>query len=543
MHRVHTTVAAPDHQLIDALQTPTAFDHPVTVIEMIETHISWVILTDDYAYKIKKPIRLDFLDFSDLERRKFYCDEELRLNKPGAPAIYCDVVPVTLQHGQPRFGGPGEPIEFAVRMHRFDQELRLDRQLAANRLAAADMKELGQAIASHHAQAQRIDVRHREHQLDVTKTFMRDNLLALEGYVDSARLSALTNWTEGELTRLDGQLARRFDAGFVRDCHGDLHLANLVRLPTGIVLFDCIEFNADLRAIDVFCDIAFLIMDLVAEQRQDLAAHFLNRYLECSGDYDGVALLDLYFVYRSLVRAKVAAISSQECEPGIERDRYLLQAQRYCDIAWRQASRGQPILVVMHGLSGSGKSWLAAQLLAALPAIRVRSDIERKRLFGIPECALSASAVGGGIYTEPASAAVYALLRQSAATMLQNGHSVILDAAFLRRAERQAALQVATSVGVPAVLLQIEAPVAILRERIVARAAAAADASEAGLAVLEHQLETAESLEAGERALAIVCANDGAFDIDAIVEQIKSRRRLGQSEEPDGHYSRSQHVH
>lgn len=543
LHRVKHKFAPPDRQLIDALLTPAAFEPPVTAVEMIETHISWVILTDDYVYKIKKPIRLDFLDFSELQQRKFFCEEEIRLNQPGAPWIYCDVVPITRENGAPRIGGPGDPIEYAVRMRRFDQDLRLDSQLEKNQLTVRDMKELGQAIAAHHAAAARIDAQQRDHQLATTKSFMWDNFAALEGFVDSKQLSLLADWTGHELARLDERLAQRFDDGFVRDCHGDLHLGNLVRLPTGITLFDCIEFSADLRAIDVFCDIAFLIMDLVAQGRRDLASHLLNRYLECTGDYDGVEVLDLYFVYRCLVRAKVAAISGQECGHGPERDRHFAEAQQYCDIASRQVSKPAPILIVMHGLSGSGKSWLAAQLMAALPAIRIRSDLERKRLFGIGEHERSASAIGGGIYTRASSAAVYELLRKHAATMLGSGHSVILDAAFLHRRERQAALQIAEAGGFPAALLHLEAPADVLRDRIAARATAAEDPSEAGLAVLEHQLATAESLSAVEKALTIVCNNESGCDVDVITSQINFRRQTGESEETDGHFGRSQHIY
>jgi len=524
MHRATHTIAAPDKRVIEDLLDPAAFRHPVTWTKLIETHISWVILTDDYAYKIKKPLDLDFLDFSDLERRKFYCDEEIRLNKPSAPDIYLDVVPIIEQDGRLCFDGDGEPVEYAVRMRRFDQKLRLDAQLAEGLLTVGDMKELGQVIAAQHEAAAPVDARRREHQLKITKDFIWDNFTWLDGYVDSECFAFLTAWTAQELGAVSALLGERFDAGFVRECHGDLHLANLVRLPGGITTFDCIEFNADLRNSDVVCDTAFLVMDLVARERHDLASHLLNRYLECSGDYDGVALLDLYFVYRCLVRAKVAAISSQECTDPAERETHLAEAQRYCDMARRQANKRQPVLVVMHGLSGSGKTWIAEKLMAALPAIRIRSDVERKRLSGLPEHADSGSGVAAGIYTAQADENVYAHLCLRAQRILCSDHSVILDAAFLRGAERARALAIGDECGCATSLLQVQAPVELLRKRILERASGRQDASEASLAVLEHQIDNVEPIGENDAGRTIICDNIGDVDIAAIVDKIRAAR-------------------
>lgn len=520
MPRSGPKIAPPSRQLIDALLNPLAFDHPVASIELIETHISWVILTDTYAYKIKKPVALGFLDFSDLARRKFYCEEEIRLNQPWAPAIYIGVVPIT-NGDRPRFNGNGEPLEYAVKMRRFDQELRLDAQLASGKLTRADMKELGQVIAARHAAAPRVAATQRDHQLRITRDFIRDNFAWLAADSDSERLAFLVAWTERELAKVDTLLGQRFDAGFVRDCHGDLHLANLVRLSGGIATFDCIEFNADLRQSDVICDIAFLVMDLVAHERHDLASCFLNRYLECNGDYAGMALLDLYFVYRCLVRAKVAAISVQEVQDQAEREAELAVVGRYCDMARRQASRKKPVLIVMCGLSGSGKTWLSDKLMAALPAIRVRSDIERKRLFGLSERADSHSGSGSGIYDHAADAMVYGHLNRHAALLLESGHNVILDATFLTQAERHAALHEADVLGCRGVILHVDAPQELLRKRILERSRKKDDPSEAGLAVLDHQLEHYEPISKNEQSRTLSYANIGDIDIAAVVSAIR----------------------
>lgn len=510
--------------LIDSLMRPDAFNHPVTDVELIETHISWLILTDSYAYKIKKPIVLDFLNFGDLERRRFYCEEEIRLNQPWAPSIYVDVVPITRDNGQAHFGGQGEAVEYAVRMRRFANELRLDRQLEKGFLSVADMKELASKIAERHTKASVVAHDRREKVNALTKEFMWDNFKALDGFVDSAMLDSLKDWTEEELRTVGPLLLQRFDDGFVRDCHGDLHLANLVRLPEGITTFDCIEFNTDFRHIDVMCDVAFLIMDLVERKRHDLAAHFLNRYLEATGDYGGVAVLSLFFVYRCLVRAKVAVIRSQERENVSARDDDIEEAGSYCSMAMRQARGRVPVLVIMYGLSGSGKSFVAGQLMAALPAIRVRSDIERKRMFAFRETEASGSAVGKGIYTGQVSSDVYRLLFDAARGILDAGHNAILDATFLRESDRAAAFAVADQCNCPAVIIQVTATEEVMRKRIGRRLEDSTDASEANLDVLEHQFEIAEVLSPAERAKANVCDNTESVDIDLIVKWIREDR-------------------
>jgi len=520
MHRTSPKLSVPDTSLVDSLMKPAAFNHSVSSIELIETHISWLILTDKYVYKLKKPIVLDFLDFGDLERRKFYCDEEVRLNKPWAPDIYLDVVPVSLDNGQARFSAGGTPVDYAVRMRRFDQEMRLDAQLEQGKLLATDMQELARNIAARHAGAEHVEKSHRDRFVSKTKEFIWENFIALEGSIDAAQLELLQTWTAAELEKLDTSLWQRFDSGFVRDCHGDLHLANLVRLPGGITTFDCIEFNADLRRIDVVCDIAFLIMDLVERQRHDLAAQFLNSYLECTGDYAGVTLLSLYFVYRCLVRAKVAVILSQQRAADGDVAADLADAHQYCDMALRQIARRNPLLVVMSGLSGSGKTWVAEQLMVAMPAVRIRSDIERKRMLGLGELENSDSDIGQGIYTEKTNRDVYKRICSIAGTILASGHNVILDAAFLSAADRAEALSTAKNSGCAAAILEVRAPHDVMRERIQLRASRAEDASEAGLDVLEHQVETAEPLTDTEKELAITFDNTGEIDARALARTI-----------------------
>ncbi|MDH4073904.1 MAG: AAA family ATPase, partial [Gammaproteobacteria bacterium] len=520
MHRAGKPAIALDTGLVESLRDPGAFPHEAGDIELVETHISWLLLAGDFAYKIKKPLTLDFLDFSSLEKRRFYCEEELRLNRPWAPDIYLEVVPISRRDGRVRIGGDGEIVEYALRMRRFEQALRLDKQLESGLLSVADMKELGGTIAARHRRAPRVRAERRERVLRLTREFMTDNFDALYGVIGDEFLTPLREWTIAELDRHAALLAARFDNGKVRSCHGDLHLGNLVRLPAGITTFDCIEFNADLRHIDVVADTSFLVMDLVERGRSDLAAHFLNRYLEAFGDYEGVTLLNLFFVYRCLVRAKVAVIRSGERDDARDADMDLKVANDYCVMAARQSKRGSPLLVVMHGFSGSGKTRVAGELMAALPAIRIRSDIERRRLAGIGEREASGSGVGEGIYTADASERVYGRLFALARGVLASGHSVILDAAFLERRRREEALDLAREACVPAVVVDVTAGEDLLRERVAQRAAERSDPSEADVRVLEHQLATAEPLTDDEQTIAVRCDNSGEADIEPILQRI-----------------------
>lgn len=515
-----------DSGLVKSLLDPGAFSHPVESIEMIETHISWVILTGPFAYKIKKPVKLGFLDFRELSSRLFYCEEEVRLNRPWAPDIYLDVVPISVRAGQPLVGGDGPAVEYAVRMHQFDQDNRLDAQLDANKLSMDDMHELANTIASRHQSANIIGPDGRDENISLIKDAMWENLDALEGQIAKNTLQTLRQWTTTELSKLDQKLKQRFDNGFVRECHGDLHLSNLVRLPTGITAFDCIEFSADFRNIDVMCDIVFLVMDLVSRQRSDLAFRFLNRYLELTGDYSSMEMFTLFFVYRCLVRAKVSAIRSQERKNDNDATSDRSRVRKYCDMAIKHTLERTPSLFVMHGLSGSGKTWLSTKLMSTLPAVRIRSDIERKRMFELDESADSGSGVAQGIYTEAANRELYRLMHELAATILRAGHDIILDASYLRFSEREHAREIAADCNAGSVFIQTRAPVNILRDRIYKRVGSGKEASEADLAVLEYQLENAESLTRAERRAAITlntCENIGTEDLCRQLRHIVSQ--------------------
>ncbi len=466
-----------------------AFPHPVVDLEILETHISWVVLTGPYAYKIKKPVDLGFLDFTTLELRRHFCEEELRLNRNWAPTLYLGVVAICDEDGSPVIDGNGPPIEYAVKMRQFPQSARLDAQLDAGLLRARDVHALANTIAANHASAAIASFDSAASAIDRVSTPMRENFPPLEVLADAGQLGRIRDWTEQQLRESSAMLVERHENGFVRECHGDLHLANLVRLDTGIVAFDCVEFSRDLRTLDVINDVAFLAMDLIARKRRDLAYVFLNRYLECTGDYVGMALYGLYFVYHCMIRAKVAALRNDSD-----------QVQHYVDVALRWIDRKPAKIAAMHGLSGSGKTTLSDRLLPLIPALRVRSDVERKRLFGLREDQSSESGVGTGIYTDDAKSDVYARALEIADGLLVAGLNVIVDASFLRHSDRERLTALARRHGVEPVWLDISAPDDEIGRRLVQRARSGRQISEADVNVLELQMQSREPLTLEERA-------------------------------------------
>lgn len=500
--------APTDVPLIERLAAPACYPHPVVPVRVIETHISWVLLTGEFAYKIKKPLDLGFLDFATLDKRLAACREEVRLNRRLAPDIYLDVVPVTGTPQAPRMGGAGAAFEYAVKMRQFPADATLDR----GAVSAEQIEAIAATVARFHQHAcARADAASPWGTPDAVWQPVAQNFAQIAPRLSDpaarAQLDALARWSAAEHARLAPRMAARRRDGFVREAHGDLHLGNLAWADGKPIVFDCLEFSPGLRWIDVQSEIAFLYMDLLQRGRDDLAWLFLNGWLEHTGDYAGVALLRYYAVYRALVRAKVAAIrSAQAAGTGAEAARADVAA--LLDLATR-LTRPPPVrLAITHGLSGSGKTTVTRALMQAPGAIRIRSDVERKRLAGLDALAQSGAGVGQRLYAAAATRRTYEYLAGLAAELVAAGWPVIVDATFLARGQRDLLRGVARAGGVAFRILDFPVPLAVLRARIVARSRAGTDASEAGLAVLEHQMETQEPLAADELA-EVVAATGG----------------------------------
>ncbi|MCK6374744.1 MAG: AAA family ATPase [Zoogloea sp.] len=455
--------------------------HDATVIE---THISWLLLAGALAWKVKKPIRLPFLDYGSVERRRRCCEEELRLNRQFAPDLYLGLEVVGRSDG-------GE--EWAVRMRRFPEEQRLDHVCAHRHLRLDQLSELAATLQRFHAGTAVAgpDCAFGEPEQVFAPAIENFTELAALAPDQAHRLAPLETWTRDEYARIRPTLAARKAAGRVRECHGDLHLGNLVLLDDRITPFDCIEFNDNLRWIDVASEIAFTYIDLLDHQRPDLATWLLNEWLTVSGDFEAMKVLRFYAVYRAMVRAKVAGLGGER--EGVD---------AYLRLAGEIASPPPPRLTITFGVSGSGKTTASADLLladASATTVRLRSDVERKRLFGLGPLDDS-RAVPGGIYTPDSTLRTYTMLHDTTALLLSAGWSVVVDAAFLRRDERTDFLALASAHGARMDILACSAPDSELRRRLMARHG---DASEATVDVLDRQLRWMEALDADELARVI----------------------------------------
>lgn len=505
------------------LMRPDAFSHPADHLECIETHISWVILAGEYAYKLKKPLDLGFLDFSTPALRRAACEEELRLNRRTAPELYLEVVAVRGTEACPRIGGDGPILDHAVRMRRFDQSFLFGNLLAHDALTVELIDRLAAHVADFHAAAAVAGPANGYGTLDAVRAPVRQNFDQIRERIDSpellAQLEDIASWSETEGERLADEFGARLVGGQVRECHGDLHLGNLTLVADEPRLFDAIEFNPSLRWTDVIADVAFLVMDLLAHSRADLASRFLNAYLERNGDYAGLPVLRYYLVYRAMVRAKIAAIRLGQVD-GTAREAELDEFRRYLDLAVTCALPAHAYLLIACGLSGSGKTTASMRLVACRGVIRLRSDVERKRLFGMPAEARSRSSPGGGIYSDDAGERTYARLAALAARVVASGYPVLVDATFLKGEQRQRFRQLAAELGVPGVVLHFDAALDILRERVARRAALASDASEADVAVLESQLARFEppGRDAAEAVLRV--PTDTGPDWDALLPEL-----------------------
>ena len=496
-----------------ALTDPRCYGRGVTKVRTVETHVSWVFLTGRYAYKIKKPVKLPFVDFSTLALRRRFCREELRVNRRLAPALYLAVVPIGGSPAAPRIGRR-PAIEYAVKMREFPTAARLDRRLAAKRLPRAAFAEFGARLARFHAGLRPVRGIAAD---EIGATALR-NIDELAEYLDRgsrSKLAPLRAWTQLRGARLAALFALRAAAGAHRECHGDLHLQNLLWRDGAIMAFDALEFDRKLRDIDVISEVAFLAMDLRAHERADLGYEFMNRYLEVSGDYGGVDVLPFYLVQRALVRAKVAAI--KRAQAGAEERGH----DHYLATALKLAASTKPLLVITHGLSGSGKTSVTDELVGRLPALRARSDVERKRLHGLEATARTGASVGGGLYAAAASRHTYAALADIADRLLRNGQNALIDATFLHRRERLEFRQVAALNAARFAILDCTASVAELRRRVAARDRAGRDASEANQAVLEHQLRTQEPLDRSERRITVAVDTSRPIRYEDLVSRLR----------------------
>lgn len=498
-----------DNVLIKNLQNPVIYNHPVKNFKVLETHISWVILTGEYAYKIKKPVDFGFLNYATLDKRKFYCQEEIRLNQFLAPELYCEVVKITGDMANPKINGSGEAIEYAVKMREFSQENLLSELQKRHQLNSNVIEQLALQVADFHLKTPGADKNSilgtPEHvHAPVVQNF--DQILPLlTDSKDKQQLDKLQTWSEAQFKKHHHLFQQRKDQDFIRDCHGDLHLGNIILFNQKPLLFDRIEFNEDFRWTDVVADIAFLAMDLEEHKEFALAKILLNAYFNATGDYQGLAVLPYYQAYRAIVRAKISLFHAQQTNlTETERQALLQKYRNFMHLAETYTQAAKPILLITHGFTGSGKSTIAKSLIEKMTAYHVRSDVVRKQLLGLPANAKTNSRVNQDAYNVDSTKQTYDQLKIIAQQILEAGYSVIIDASFLKQQQRNDFSQLAQKLNIPFLILSCEATRPQIEAWIENRQAHGQDPSEGRIDVLNMQQETSEPLTSQEKNYAFV---------------------------------------
>lgn len=510
--------------LLKALQNPDLFDHPVTRFTLMETHISWVLLTGDYVYKIKKPVNFGFLDYSTLDRRQHFCHEEVRLNRRLAPELYLDVISVHGSENQPNLRGEGPVIEYMVKTRQFRQQDLLGNMQRAGQLEALHIDSLAQKLADFHQHIEPAPLETPWGEPDNLHAPVAENFTDIRGLIsepaDLEQLEQLEQWAHSTFQRLTPQLSQRKAEGFIRECHGDIYLDNVTLIDGEVTLFDGIEFNDAFRWIDVMSDVAFMAMDLEDRGLNNLAQRFINGYLEHTGDYAGLALLDYYKAYRAMVRAKVALLRLTQPDVSEEERREVLaRYHSYADLAERYTHVPRRFGILTQGVAGSGKSTIALHLVQELGAIRLRSDTERKRLFGTQ----GSGNLDAGLYSPDVSEKTYARLANLATQVLAAGYPVVVDAANLKQSQRDTLRVAIEDQGAPCLILQCTAALEVLEERINKRQSEATDPSDADMNVARHQLEHMEELTEDEKLCSMRVATDVADGLEQLVDQLRAR--------------------
>jgi aminoglycoside phosphotransferase family enzyme/gluconate kinase len=465
--------------LIQQMQRPEFYPHPVeTPIRLLQTHISYVLLTGEFAYKVKKPLDFGFLNYSTLEKRKHFCTEELRLNQRGAPELYLDVVPITQSGDSFQLNGQGKAVEYTVKMRQFPQDTLLNHLFEQGKLSESLLEELAIAIADFHRRAHTDDYIKGFGSVESIRAAFDENYEQTQRYIGGPQTQQQFDDTQAYTNAFFEERAdlfqRRVADGWVRECHGDLHLGNICYWNNTLHLFDCIEFNEEFRFVDVMFDIAYIVMDLEMQQRRDLSASFLNSYVEQTGDWEGLDVLPIYVNRQSYVRAKVTSFMLDD--PSVDEDTKAIasaKAAQYYRLAWNYTRPKHGKLILMAGLSGSGKSTVARQIAGTLGAVHIRSDAVRKHLAGI-----SVNQRGdASIYTPEMTQKTYGRLLNLGVRLAAAGYAVILDAKYDRAQLRQAAIAQATAHSLPLHIVYCDAPMDVRLDRVQQRSGDIADAT------------------------------------------------------------------
>lgn len=512
-----------DEKQLKSLLQPGAYPDPVKEVQLIQTHVSWIFLAGEFAFKVKKPVDFGFLNFSTLDRRMFYCQEEVRLNRRLCPEIYLGVIPLRKAGGGLSFTGDGTVVDYAVKMVRLPAERMADRLLAVGELTGDDVTRIATEVAEFHRKAERSGEINGYGSLESIGRNWDENFRHVEAFVGitigRSDLRMLRGWVGEFMAAKAGLFAARIDDGFIRDCDGDIHLENIC-LTDRVYIFDCIEFNNRFRYSDTAADIAFLLMDLESRGRRDLADLFLNQYLADSGDRGALPLIPFYKTSRAVVRGKVESLRLKDPTiPDGEKQAARERAVRYFHLARGYVLRERLVasVIVICGLSGSGKSTIATELGLQLGLDVLSSDILRKELAGIPPLQRMIDGDEGGLYTTARNEATYGELMARADRYLAAGKSVIVDATFRRSEDRQVLRRLADAHGVALHLFLVECAEKIVRQRLGERVRQDRSVSDADWGVYLQQKKEFEPLMEREAGVTVDGTASTADAVDRIL--------------------------
>lgn len=465
--------------LFQKMLQPEFYPHPVQEpIGFVQTHISYVFLTGEYAYKAKKPMNFGFLDFSTLEKRQHFCQEELRMNQRGAPGLYLEVLPITESVDGFELDGSGEAVEYVVKMRQFPESALLSSLYDRGELTEELLVRLAKTLANFHKTCPINDYIRSFGKVEQVRQAFDENYEQTMGYIGGPQTQQQFDETKAYTDRFFADRAalftQRIQNDWIRECHGDPHLGNICLWQDELMLFDCIEFNEPFRFVDVMYDIAYIVMELVLRQRPDLSAIFLSAYVEQTGDWEGLQVLPIYINRQTYVRAKVTSFMLND--PGVpdaEKQQGSDRAATYYRLAWEYAKPQQGKIFLICGLSGSGKSTMAKQLARQTGGVYIRSDAVRKYLGGVP----LEQRGGDELYTAEMTQKTYDRLTDVGITLATQGYTVILDAKYDRQALRSAMIDAAKNVDVPLQIIHCDAPMEVLRDRLRQRTGDIADAT------------------------------------------------------------------
>ncbi|HEY9642688.1 MAG TPA: AAA family ATPase [Coleofasciculaceae cyanobacterium] len=465
--------------LIQQMMQPEFYPHPVqSPIQLIQTHVSYVLLTGDYAYKLKKPVNFGFLDYSTLEKRQHFCQEELRLNQRCAPELYLEVLPIAEADGHFYLNGTAEPVDYTLKMRQFPQEGLLANLYSQGKLTTDRLQELARVIARFHQTTASNDYIRSFGEPAKVREAIDENFQQTEKYIGGPQTQTQFDETRAYNDRLFAEeshlFVERMHADRIRECHGDLHLDNICLWNDRLWLFDCIEFNEPFRFVDVMYDIAYVIRDLEARERPDLSTLFLNTYIEETGDWEGLQVLPFYVNRQAYVRAKIVSfLLDDPAVPAADKEKAQATAARFYRLAWQYSQPRQGRLTLMCGLSGSGKSTTARALACHTGAIHIRSDAVRKHLGGIPLDQRG----GDELYSAEMTQKTYDRLLNLGILLAQRGYPVILDAKYDRQSLREPVMATAQQQQMPLQIIHCDAPFEVLSDRLRRRTGDIADAT------------------------------------------------------------------